>query len=317
MKAAVLRQFGASLAWEEHPTPEPSGEAVLVRVRGAGVCHTDLHLLDGRYPDLPLPRVLGHEIAGEAEEFGDVLVYASWGCGACAWCSRGDEQLCLQATAAGWLRDGGYAEYVLVPSQRYLLPLRGLDPVRAAPLADAGLTPYRAVQRVRPWLEEGGTALVIGAGGLGQFAIQYVRLFTQARVVAVDHSEAKLARARELGASEAVLPWESPAAARAVLDFVGSNQTLALAAKVVERGGIVVQIGEAGGSVPFGLGVGPDEAVFTTVIWGSLEDLKAVLNCARRGALQWDVEALPLAEANSALKRLRQGEVRGRLVLVP
>ena len=124
-------------------------------------------------------------------------------------------------------------------------------------------------------------------------------------------------RARELGAAVAVLPGKSPASARVVLDFVGTDQTLALAAKVVERGGIVVQIGEAGGSAPFGLGRVPNEAVFTTSIWGSIEELNAVLDCARRGDLQWDVEALPLAEANTALKRLRQGEVRGRLVLVP
>jgi propanol-preferring alcohol dehydrogenase len=317
VKAAVLRRFGESLVLEERPVPEPGREGVLVRVRGAGVCHTDLHIVDGRHPEVPLPRVLGHEIAGEAEDLGEVLVWASWGCGTCEWCVRGDEQLCPHATDAGWRRDGGYAEYVVVPSRRYLLPLRGLDPVRAAPLADAGLTPYRAVHRVRPWLEGGGTAVVIGVGGLGQFALQYLRLFTQARVVAVDHSEAKLTRARELGASEAVLPRDSPASARVVLDFVGSEQTLALATKAVERGGIVVQVGDGGGRVPFGLGTSPDEAVLTTSIWGSRRDLEAVLACARRGDVEWDVEALPLAEANTALARLRQGDVRGRLVLVP
>jgi propanol-preferring alcohol dehydrogenase len=317
MKAAVLRRFGEALSFEERPLPQAAGESVLVRVRGSGVCHTDLHILDGRFPEVPLPRVLGHEISGETSGLGEVLVYASWGCGACSLCARGDEQLCSEAAEAGWRRDGGYAEYVLVPSKRYLVPLLGLDPVRAAPLADAGLTPYRAVKRARPWLEEGGTALVIGIGGLGQFAVQYLRLFTKARVVAVDRNEAKLARALELGASEAVLPSEAPASARAVLDFVGNNQTLALAARVVERGGMVMQIGEAGGSVPFGFGCGANEAFFTTSIWGSIDELRAVVDCARNGDLQWDVEALSLADVNTALNRLREGDVRGRFVVVP
>jgi propanol-preferring alcohol dehydrogenase len=319
MKAAVLRRFGSALELDERPLPEPSGEEVLVRVLGAGVCHTDLHLIDGRWPDLPLPRVLGHEIAGEAEGIGAVLVYAPWGCGSCEFCGEGEEQLCEDVGEAGWVRDGGYEEYLIVPSPRYLLPLGDLDPVRAAPLADAGVTPYRAVRRARDWLREGGRAVVIGCGGLGQFAVQYLRLMTAAAVAVVDTTEAKRARALELGADQAASPEDADrlGRARAVFDVVGSDESLALAARLVERAGIVVQIGEAGGRFPFGHSVFPAEAHLTTAYWGSLTDLEKVVHLALDGELTWHVETMPLERVNDALHRVRRGDVLGRLVLTP
>jgi propanol-preferring alcohol dehydrogenase len=317
MKAATLHRFGAPLKLSEWPDPEVHGEETLVRVLGAGVCHTDLHIIDGRFPTLPLPRVLGHEIAGHAEGIGEVLVYASWGCRTCALCQRGEEQLCPRATEPGWVRDGGYAEYVVVPSRRYLLPLGDLDPVRAAPLADAGLTPYRAVRRIRQWLLPGSTAIVIGAGGLGQFAVQYLKLLTEARVIAVDPSEPKRRRAEELGANETASPGDQLPPARVVLDFVGSDETLRLAAGVVERTGILVQIGEGIGCLPFGFGLVPHEVHITNSVWGSLTELASVLEHANRGEVNWHVDTLGLDQANEALDRLRRGEVAGRLVLVP
>jgi alcohol dehydrogenase, propanol-preferring len=317
MRAAVLREFGAPLALEERPEPTPQGQEVLVRVLGAGVCHSDLHIAGGRHPELPLPLVLGHEVAGEFPELGNVLVYASWGCGSCRFCLGGDEQLCPDAAPAGWRRDGGFAELVLVPSRSYLVPLEGLDPVRAAPLADAGVTPFRAVSRLREALSVGETAVVIGLGALGQFAVQYLRLLNDARVVAVDPVEAKRAHALELGAEEALPPEGLEEQARVVLDFVGSDETLALAARVVEPTGLVVLVGEAGGTLSFSFGTVPFEASFTTSAWGSQADLAAVHRLARRGEIEWDVETLPLEQANDALERLRNGDVRGRLVLTP
>ncbi len=319
MRAAVLHRFGAPLTLEEVPDPEAAGEAVAVRVLGAGVCRSDLHLADGRYPNVPLPLILGHEIAGEVEGLGPVLVQAAWGCGSCRLCERGEEQLCESGVLAGWDRHGGYAERVLVPSRRYLLPLEGLDPVRAAPLADAGVTAYRAVRRAREWLREGGRAVVIGVGGLGQFAVQLLRLGTDTPVAAVDVAQGKRERALELGAEEAASPDRAAdlGPARAVLDFVGSDESLALAVRLVERTGIVVLVGEAGGHYPFGHGVVPPEVHLTTAISGSRRDLASVLDLARRGDLDWHVEALPLDRVNEALARLRRGDVLGRLVLVP
>ena len=319
MNAAVLRRVGVPLRLEDRPLPQPRGEEVLVRVRGAGVCHSDLHMIDGRIPGLPLPRVLGHEIAGVAEGLGAVLVYASWGDGTCRWCRRGEEQLCARAAEPGWVRDGGYAEAVVVPSKRYLLPLGDLDPVRAAPLADAGVTAYRAVRRLQPWLAGGGTAVVLGAGGLGQFAIQLLGHAGDARVVAVDPDQAKRDQARRLGADQTAAAGGDlePGAAVAVLDLVGSDATMAEAARLVRPTGVVMVVGEAGGRLPFGFGAVPNEAHLTTSLWGSYRDLVAVVELARAGTLRWEVEALPLHRVNEALERLRRGRVRGRLVLTP
>jgi propanol-preferring alcohol dehydrogenase len=309
-----MRETGV-LTVEERPEPKPRGDEVVVRVRGAGVCHSDLHLIEAE--DVPRPLVLGHEIAGEADDVGGVLVYPAWGCGACGFCVRTEEQLCPHVVTAGFERDGGYADAVLVPSRRHLFPLEGLDPVRAAPLADAGLTPFRAVRRVRDTLGAGTAALVIGAGGLGQFAIQYLKLLTDARVVAVDTAERKRARALELGADDAAAPDEADEPALAVLDFVGSDESLALAARLVERTGTVLVIGAAGGELPYHFSALPYEARIGTSILGSRADLTAVLEHARRGDVEWHVETLPLKQASEALGRLRRGDVLGRLVLVP
>jgi len=290
---------------------------VVVRVRGAGVCHSDISIAEGRFGSVRLPRILGHEIAGEAEGVGNVLVYASWGCGRCSWCSRGEEQLCREWTAAGWTHDGGYAEWVWVPSRRYLIPLGDLDPAYAAPLADAGVTPYRAVRRALPWLGEGSVALVIGVGGLGQFAIQYLKLLAGARVVAVDRVPQKLSWARELGADEVLRPGDPLPRVGAVFDFVGSSRTLAMGTSALQPGGILVQVGEAGGRLPFGWDHVPQEAHLTNSVWGSLGELREVVALALEGRIRWRVERMPLERVNEALARVRSGTVVGRIVLVP
>lgn len=316
MRAFVLRRFGEPLVPEEWPEPLPADGELLVRVRAAGVCGSDVHIAAGQ-TSARLPLVLGHEVAGTCDELGDVLVYAAWGCGHCRFCSAGEEQLCTDAAEAGWERDGGFADALLVPGRRHLLPLDGLDPVRAAPLADAGVTPYRAVRRIAPLLGRGAVAVVIGIGGLGQFAIQYLRLLSEAHVVAVDVDASKRARALQLGANEALPPEELERRARAVLDFVGSDATLALAAHTVETSGAVVLVGEAGGRLGYHFRALPFEATLLTSVWGSRSDLDAVLALARRGDLRWDVETMPLDHVNEALDRLRRGTVTGRVVLIP
>jgi propanol-preferring alcohol dehydrogenase len=190
------------------------------------------------------------------------------------------------------------AELVRVPSERYLFPLAGIDPVQAAPLADAGITPYRAVRRIRSFLGRGARAIVIGCGGLGQFAIQYLKLLTDSYVLAVDSAAGKRERALALGADASVSPEELEERAEAVLDFVGADETLATAARLVKPKGVVVQVGEAAGTLQFALGHVPHEALFTTSIWGSLKDMAAVVELAARGELVWQVETRPLEQAN-------------------
>ena len=159
--------------------------------------------------------------------------------------------------------------------------------------------------------------MVIGAGGLGQFAIQYGKLLTAARVVAVDLDERKRARALALGADDAVAPEDADEAATAVIDFVGSDDTLVLGARVVRPAGAILHVGAAGGRLIYGFGALAPEAAIGTSILGSLDELRAVVEHARRGDIRWDVEALPLEQANDALARVRRGDVVQRLVLTP
>ena len=203
-----------------------------------------------------------------------------------------------------------------MPSARHLFALDGLDPVRAAPLTDAALTSYRAIRRVLPWTTAGATAIVIGAGGLGQFAVQWLKLLGDSRVVVVDPADDKRERAAELGADEAIGAGAPLPPARAVVDFVGSAETMRLAAGAVEPSGAVMSVGGGGGRLSFGLGAVPYESVFTTSSWGSRPELAGARPRApRRPAVGGGV--VPLDRVNDALARLRAGDVRGRLAITP
>jgi propanol-preferring alcohol dehydrogenase len=315
MRAMVLRGVHQPLVVEQRA--EPTGPDV-IEVLACGVCHSDLHVVDGVYPS-PLPLVLGHEVTGMHPELGPVMVYAPWGCRDCAMCASGQEMLCPNGKEIGLFQDGGYTERFAVRDRAYLHPLGSLDPVQAAPLACGGLTAYRAVQHTIETLRSrpGARALVVGAGGLGQFAVQYLRLLSDADVHVGDTSERKRERAVALGASRAADPADLSDPYDVVIDFVGADSTLHAAARLVERQGMVVVVGLFGGSVPFGLGAVPHESRWMTSIWGSNVQLGELLDLARREQLQYIVEPLPLSEANQAHDRLRRGDVDGRLVLVP
>jgi propanol-preferring alcohol dehydrogenase len=215
------------------------------------------------------------------------------------------------------VRDGGYAEHVLVPHRRFLYPIGDLDPVRAAPLACGGVTPYRAVQRSLPFLHRDDTVVVLGAGALGQFGIQFLRMAADVHIVVGDPSPAKQRRARDLGAADAGRPDELEGPVAAVLDFVGSDESGDVARRLVRQGGLVMQVGAWGGGTKVGLSLVPHESVWTLSLWGSRDQLAEVIAIAHRGELDWQVEAVPLAAVNEAHRRLRAGEVEGRLVLVP
>lgn len=344
MRAVRLHAPGEGLRLEDVPLPEPDGMQVRIRVAGCGVCHTDLHIVDGSQPRVELPRTLGHEVAGwldaagpdaarllrrQRVEVGDpIVVHGGWGCGACDECASGDEQRCERSVAPGFQADGGYAEAMLVPHPRHLVRLRSLDPTRAAPLADAGITALRTVRRALPWLGEGDRVLVIGAGGVGQFVIQLLRLVPPAGrslVIGVrELAPARLERAAELGADVGLLAVDAGRTIaalggrpRVVLDVVGSDETLDDAAAVVAPDGLVVLVGEAGGSLGFGMTRPTLESWLTTVAWGSPDELREVVRLAERRRLRWEVETMPLADAGEAHARLRAGSVPGRVVLVP
>ncbi len=218
------------------------------------------------------------------------------------------------------------AEFVRVPA-RLTVPLGDLDPVAAAPLTDAGLTPYHALKRSLPLLVPGSTVVVIGAGGLGHLAVQLVRALTPSRLIVVDLDEQKRAQALDLGADLAVDPGEDAEArirsatggqgAELVLDLVGADATLALAARVVRVRGHLTVVGIAGGTLPFSFFGLPYEAAVATTYWGSITELVEVLDLARAGRIHAEVERFPLADALDAYARMRAGTLRGRAVITP
>jgi alcohol dehydrogenase, propanol-preferring len=342
------------LAWKteavvvdvDEPTPGPG--QVVIRIGGAGACHSDLHLMHDFEPGLlpwGPPFTLGHENAGWVHQLGTgvrdlevgqpVAVFGAWGCGTCARCRIGIETYCENPAGApvpggggGLGLDGGMAELMLVPSARLLIPLPdGLDPVHAAALTDAGLTPYHAVRRSWPKLPPNATAVVIGVGGLGHMAIQVLKETTAAKVVAVDTRPEALALARELGADATVVTGESAAqevraatggkGADLVLDLVGSDGTLALAAAVSRSLGDVTLVGIAGGSLPFSFFSVPYEVSLQSTYWGTRSELVEVLDLAARGRLAAKITTVSLNEAPSVYRAMAEGKVEGRTVVVP
>lgn len=317
MRAAVLERAGRPLVLRERKRPEAAPGEVLVKVRACGICHSELDIVEE--PD-HLPLVPGHEIAGEVAGIGRVLVHPAWGCGACALCERGEDALCPDAEFPGFERDGGFAEWVVVPGRRHLFPIADLDPVEACVLSDAAVTPYRALRRLRDALrtrdpDPGATLVIVGAGGLGQFAIQLARILLRMRIVVVEKDPAKRKIAAALGAAETLPARAKLPRAQAVLDLVGTEETLASSVRALEPGGVLMLVGAAGGTIPFGLEEHPFEIQMLTSINGSKGDLADVLGLVRRGLLRWQVEAVPLDRADEALSRVRRGDVRGRLVL--
>lgn len=345
MRALRLTAWGKPPTPTEVEQPVPHGTEVLVRVDAAGLCHSDLHVVDAAPGALPyrLPFTLGHEVAGWAAALGPdadgvavgerVALYGPWGCGACDRCATGRDNYCDRRDTLAWHgvglgRDGGMAEYVLVPSARHLVPIGDLPADQAAPLTDAGLTSYHAVVGLRPALEEGTTTAVIGIGGLGHLAVQILRATTATRVLAVDTREDALALADRSGADFGTLV--RPDTGRvlkartggtgvdAVLDFVGTAQTLELATGILRAGGEVAVVGSGGGHLTVSKpGVLPPGFRLSLPFWGTRPELAEVVALARSGAIHVETERFPLAAAPEAIDRLRQGRMRGRAVLVP
>jgi propanol-preferring alcohol dehydrogenase len=335
--------WGEEPVLNEIPVPEPSPGEVLVRIAAAGACHSDLHIIEAREPrPWALPMTLGHENTGWIEAVGagvrrweigePVAVYGPWGCGRCRQCRLSAENNCERATelpyhGGGVGLDGGMAQFMLIPSERLLVPLGDLDPVLAAPLTDAGLTPYHAIKRALPLLIGGSTAVVIGIGGLGHLALQLLRALTPAYVIAVDQSAQKLADATRHGADATVragpdaateiLAHTGPAGATYVLDLVGVQPTVELAGRVSSRGGEVSIVGLGGAELGVGFRSVASDCTVVSPYWGSAVELGEVLALARRGSIEPDVERFTLEDVASAYSRMREGSLAGRAVIVP
>jgi D-arabinose 1-dehydrogenase-like Zn-dependent alcohol dehydrogenase len=339
--------YGQPLCETVAPLPEPTGDEVLVRVERCGVCHSDIHLQDG-YFDLgqgkrldvtagrALPFTLGHEIAGIVERTGSaadaalvgkpVAVFPWIGCGECAVCRSGEENLCNAPRNLGVALDGGFATHVLVPHGRYLLDYAPLPKPLAAAYMCSGLTAYAALKKLKDRALR-GPLLLVGLGGVGMMGLAFARaMFTEAPFVA-DIDPAKREAAMAAGAAAAFDPAESTArkqlmaatrgGALAVCDFVGSDRSLAFATGALAKGGKVVVAGLLGGTfttpVPmFPLKVMSIEGTFV----GTLTEAHEMLALARGGKVAAPpISERPFAEAQQSLDDLRAGRIVGRVVL--
>jgi alcohol dehydrogenase, propanol-preferring len=328
---------------QDVPKPSPGAGQLLIKVGGCGLCHTDIGLMarsKAEWLDTLPPFTLGHEIAGWVEEIGQgvvgfksgepVAVVPVWGsCGHCAPCRRGEENFCYYISrliGAGVGFDGGLAEYVVVDA-RFAVPMGDFDPVLAAPLTDAGLTTYTAIKPALPSLVPGSTAVVIGVGGLGLLAVQFLRTLCSARVIAVDNDQRHLELAKHLGAdntlpsdastAEQIRSLTSGAGATFILDCVGAEGTLKTGVAALARLGRLTLVGAALKTVPFGLHEVPWGAQLATSMNGGTVNLREVIELARLGRIESIEDRYPLSRVNDGYNDLRNGKLRGRAVVIP
>ena len=355
MKSFKVTDFNAPLQEVDAPTPQPQGTQVLIKVKAAGVCHSDLHIWEGGYDlghgrkplslkdrGVSLPRTMGHETVGEVLAFGpdvtavdkgdlkigDVaLVYPWLGCGKCEVCLAGEENMCLKPYSLGVHCDGGYADHMIVPNPKYLLNLKGLDPVTAAPYACSGVTTYSALKKVEADLN---TPIVIfGAGGLGLMALSLLQAMGGRGAIVVDIDARKREAAEKAGALATVdggapdaleqLAQKAGGPIRAVIDLVGNAKTTQLGFDCLTKGGKLVIVGLFGGGATFALPLIPIKAITIQGSYvGNLRETKELLDLVRAKKISpIPVTQMPLTKSNEALVDLQKGRLVGRAVLTP
>jgi propanol-preferring alcohol dehydrogenase len=338
MKAAILREFKGPLGLEEVVRPKPDAHDVLIEVEACGVCHSDLHVADGDWPQLvPItkkPLILGHEIAGHVVEKGasvdhlDVgdrvgVPWVHWTCGECDFCCEGNENLCMKQKITGVTVDGGYAEFVKAPASHALKIPDGLSCIDAAPLFCAGVTVYRALKRAT--IQAGQRLAIFGVGGLGHLAVQ-IGQGLGAIIAAIDVSDEKLEHARGLGAFttlnaatvNVVKELRRAGGVHVALVTSAAKAAYDLAFPCVRPGGILLAVGLPSESICFPpIVMAALEVRIQASSVGTREDMREVLAMAAAGKVHCEVATRPLAQVNEVLEQLRHGQVSGRMVLVP
>ncbi|HZE78608.1 MAG TPA: alcohol dehydrogenase [Nitrososphaeraceae archaeon] len=352
MQTARIVEPKESLQIQEVERSQPTGSQVLIKVKSSGVCHSDIHLWDGGYEGpggtflkttdrgVRYPLTPGHEIAGTIEEMGSeardefqkneaVLVYPWIGEGLCPACRSGEENLCDKPRSIGIYQDGGYAEYVLVPSYRYLIRLDNeMDMDAAATLSCSALTAYGAVKNTE--IKPNDNVVIVGAGGLGLMAIQLAKAISGARIIALDLSDEKLTTAKQNGADEiinskkedpikSVLEYTGNSGADAVMDFVNSSKTVETELQFLRRRAKVILVGLFGGEVKLNLITMPTKAIRLIGSYtGSIADVTELLSLAKRGVIRPVItDRFKLNQATEALSKLKEGEIMGRGIINP
>ena len=341
MKAVQLGAYDAQPELVDVPDPKVEGPLdVIVKIGGAGVCRTDLHIIEGQWQEksgVTLPYTIGHENAGWIEAVGEAVTHVAVGdpvilhplatCGLCRACRAGDDVHCQDSAFPGIDTDGGYAEY-LRTSARSVVKLDGsLAPADVAALADAGLTAYHAVAKAARILRPGDKAVVIGAGGLGHIGVQVLRALSAAEMIVVDRSEEALALAKELGAEhtivadgnqvQAVLELTGGNGAEAVIDFVGEGGAVEDGVAMLRRAGSYYVIGYGGEIKVPTIDVISTEINFVGNLVGTYNDLVELMVLAAQNKVNLHTKTYALSDFASALEDLHHGRVRGRAILVP
>jgi propanol-preferring alcohol dehydrogenase len=338
MKAAVLQEFKKPLAIIDVPRPKPGSGEVLIAVEACGVCHSDLHVADGDWPQFSritkMPLILGHEIAGHIVELGETVSefrvgdrvgvpWIYWTCGECEPCREGNENLCSKQLITGVSVDGGYAEFMKARTSHVQKLPDILSALNVAPLFCAGVTVYRALSQAR--ILPGQRLAVFGVGGLGHLAVQ-IGAGLGAEVTAVDISEEKLAATAKLGAVRAlnsssnnvVKEFRATGGAHVVIVTSASRAAYDTAFSCLRARGTLLVVGLPAENICFPpIMMAAGEVRIQASAVGTRHDLKEVLAMAAAGRLQCQVTARPLAQANDALEEMRAGRIAGRVVLTP
>jgi len=341
MKAVRLHQYHEQPKVEGVPEPKISGPFdVIVRIGGAGLCRTDLHIIEGQWAEksgVTLPYTLGHENAGWVSEIGSavsnvdvgdtVIVHPLVTCGLCMACRAGNDMHCINATFPGISVDGGMANFLKTSARAVVKLDPSLAPKDIAALADAGLTAYHAVKKASPMLYPGTKAVVIGAGGLGHIGIQCLKALTPAEIIVVDRSPAALDLTRSWGADYTVLADGSHVAkvkditgghgAEVVIDFVGEAGAQHDAVKMLRRAGSHFVIGYGGSLDVPTIDIISTEINFIGNLVGTYNDLVELMTLTAQGKVTLHTAIYPLDAALDAIHDLDTGKLRGRGILVP
>ncbi|GIL36588.1 NAD(P)-dependent alcohol dehydrogenase [Phycicoccus sp. DTK01] len=341
MRAVQVVGYHEKLEMTEKAVPEATGPwDVVVRIGGAGVCRTDLHILEGQWAEksqVALPYTIGHENAGWVHAVGSAVTNVTEGdkvilhplvtCGLCRACRSGDDVHCENSAFPGIDTHGGYAEYLLTSARSCVRIDDSLEPSDVAALADAGLTAYHAAAKAARRLTPRDTCVVIGAGGLGHIGIQVLKALTPARIVVVDRIPAALDLARSIGADEgvaadgnqveAVLDLTGGHGAEVVVDFVGENGSTAEGLAMTRQAGDyhVVGYGE-NVDVPTIDLISSEKNVIGNLV-GSYNDLQDLMALAAKGLVTLHTQKYALDDFQQAVTDLDNGAVRGRAILVP